>query len=638
MEKGFGRKNLAERIITPIVIVMFLVVLLLSMDGYFLHRTTRLYRGIALVETIPYHIEQVRFYQQQYLESRNDYVLGQFATAVNNLSVTFETLASGTSDPQTQQVAKQAIESTDKYQTEIFNLTDLFLELSKEIDRFEQEIRRGRNQVSVLVEQVINEDIPVVGKQQRLEGIVALLTLSRILDESQQVSSVSQWERLMLASDDFSVWAKKYGTDQLEERGNLIARSIGSILEKRNLISAKNRELTQQASSIGAIHSSFINDMKAAMNTCIHLANQQLAGNRQMIIAGLSFSLVAVGIMLWMVVFTVRRKLLIPIHRMIRAMKRIGRGSLDDRVPIPSTEELAELAISFNEMADALYESRQKLMIQRDNLEIAVEKRTKDLKTVNVALSRSNKELDDFTYIVSHDLKEPLRGISTFARFLYEEYKEQLDEEGQEYIDIINNASGRMRTLIEDLLELSRVTRRRNPRTDYNVTHALHEIVQDLDLLIHEKNAEVILPADDVVVQCDGIRIKQVFTNLINNALKFNKKERPQVQVSLPDKLPESASPSVASRSDMVLFAVSDNGIGIDPKYYHKVFEIFQRLVNREEFEGTGAGLTICKRIIEDHGGEIWLESVPDEGTTFFVALPRVAPPVEETSHQTITG
>ena len=385
------------------------------------------------------------------------------------------------------------------------------------------------------------------------------------------------------------------------------------------------------ADATSSIHqktgSDLLQKIEDAANHCTNVLQKQIQRSRSFLLADILGTLFMVIVLLALMIVTVRRKISRPIRHLISTMERIGHGNIEDRVPIPESRELARLAHAFNEMTDAVYESRRDLMVQRDRLERVVEKRTADLRRLNEALLRSNKELDDFTYIVSHDLKEPLRGISTFTQFLEDDFGDQFENEAREYLAIIQGSSRRMRNLINDLLELSRIGRRRNLYNEFSLRTALVEIRQDLDLLIKEKNGSLLLPKQDVVLVGDEVRLRQVLVNLINNGFKFNRSSEPVVQVALHESPPLGVSNSSHKQSDMITLSIRDNGIGIDPKHHEKIFDIFQRLVSREEFEGTGAGLTICKKVVEDHGGRIWLESTEGKGTTFFVALPLVAKP-----------
>ena len=233
------------------------------------------------------------------------------------------------------------------------------------------------------------------------------------------------------------------------------------------------------------------------------------------------------------------------------------------------------------------------------------------LKQTAEELARSNAELEDFTYVVSHDLKEPLRGIEAFSGFLAEDYADKLDEQGKKHIGVLRGNAVRMSALIEDLLQLSRVGRVQQECATVAVESLLGDVQRDLQFALEEKKVDLRIQPDLPTITCDEVRIKQVFTNLISNAIKFNDKPQPVVEI--------------ACREDdgSYTFSVRDNGMGIDEQYHEKIFGIFQRLGPREEYEGTGAGLTICKKVVEAHGGRIWVESKVGKGSTFSFTIPK---------------
>ncbi len=229
------------------------------------------------------------------------------------------------------------------------------------------------------------------------------------------------------------------------------------------------------------------------------------------------------------------------------------------------------------------------------------------------ALARTNAELEDFTHSVSHDLKEPLRGIEAFAGFLAEDYGDKLDEQGQRYVTVLRESAVRMKDLIEDLLQLSRIGRAPVEYQPVPISALVEDIKLELQFAIQEKNADLRIDSNLPTVPCDKTRIREVFMNLISNAIKYNDKPQPVAEVSC------------RQDNGAFVFSIKDNGIGIEEQYHEKIFRIFQRLHHREEYEGTGVGLTICKKIVEAHKGKIWVESVPGEGTTFFFSIPRLA-------------
>ncbi len=227
-----------------------------------------------------------------------------------------------------------------------------------------------------------------------------------------------------------------------------------------------------------------------------------------------------------------------------------------------------------------------------------------------ISLKRSNEDLERFAYVSSHDLQEPLRTIVTFTQLLERRYKGQMGPEADEFIQYIVDAGKRMQALINDLLEFSRVTTRGGPPTETESQAVLEHALSDLASTIAASGATIShdpLPA----VLADPSQLQQVFANLISNAIKFRREdEAPRIYIS------------ALWKDGMWEFAVSDNGIGIEPQYLEKIFVIFQRLHGREKYPGTGIGLAIVKRIVERHGGRIWVESGPGKGSTFYFTLP----------------
>jgi light-regulated signal transduction histidine kinase (bacteriophytochrome) len=232
-----------------------------------------------------------------------------------------------------------------------------------------------------------------------------------------------------------------------------------------------------------------------------------------------------------------------------------------------------------------------------------------DANRANHELEGKNKELEQFVYIASHDLREPLRTTSSFVELLQKQYKGALDEKADKYLSYISQASDRMKVLINDLLDYSRIgTKKELQPVDCN--NVLEEVLSDLDTAIKEAGAQIItdtLP----VINAYPTSIKQLFQNLVANGIKFRKKDvPPQIKIA------------VKKCSSNWHFSFTDNGIGIEEKHSERIFIIFQRLHTRTEYEGTGIGLAHCKKIVEMHGGRIWVESKAGEGSTFHFTLP----------------
>jgi hypothetical protein len=249
-----------------------------------------------------------------------------------------------------------------------------------------------------------------------------------------------------------------------------------------------------------------------------------------------------------------------------------------------------------------LYESVQQELTKRKRAE-------EKLKETLAELERSNRELEQFAYVASHDLQEPLRMVSSFTQLLARRYKDKLDADANEFITYAVDGANRMQKMISDLLTYSRVGTRGKPFEPICCEAVLDQAVTNLQVAIEESGAVVThdpLPT----LMADGTQLVQLFQNLIGNAIKFRSDVPPEIHIGV-------------ERTDSEWrFSVRDNGIGIDPQHHDRIFMIFQRLHSREEYPGTGIGLAICKRIVERHGGRIWVESQPGKGATFYFTIP----------------
>jgi len=301
--------------------------------------------------------------------------------------------------------------------------------------------------------------------------------------------------------------------------------------------------------------------------------------------------------------------LLQPLLRLVEAVKKMSADNLVFTENIPGKSEIAALAQAFASLAGRLRES----LVSRAALEEEIEMRKeteKQLESTLVQLNRSNQELEQFAYVASHDLQEPLRMVSSYVQLLAERYRDQLDERADKYIHYAVDGAVRMQALIQDLLDFSRVSTRGGAFAAVSCNQLLAQALDNLQAAIRRTGA--VITADPLpVVMGDGIQIVQLFQNLIANAIKFCADPSPLIHVG------------VGATATHWLISIRDNGIGIDAKYADKIFVIFQRLHTREEYQGTGIGLAVCKRIVERHGGEIWFESTAGQGTTFYCTFPK---------------
>jgi len=248
--------------------------------------------------------------------------------------------------------------------------------------------------------------------------------------------------------------------------------------------------------------------------------------------------------------------------------------------------------------------------IARMQAEAALRDANDELERQARELMRSNAELQQFAYVASHDLQEPLRMISSYTQLLQRRYGDRFDKEAREFMDFVVDGATRMKQLIEDILAYSRIgTRGRDFKTVQSEA-AFRKAVVNLRGSIEARGATVTSDALPEV-EADEAQLAQLFQNLIGNALKFAGEQPPKVHVS------------AADRGDACEFAVRDNGIGIDPQYFERIFMVFQRLHGKSEYPGTGIGLAICKKVVDRHGGRIRVESQPGQGSTFYFTLPR---------------
>ncbi len=295
------------------------------------------------------------------------------------------------------------------------------------------------------------------------------------------------------------------------------------------------------------------------------------------------------------------------ISKTLREMVRRGAVRDQERVFRHKEGDLIDVSISVSPVLEGNVEAGA-ILIARD---IRQRKRAEeDLRAFTLRLQQSNRELEDFAYVASHDLQEPLRKIQAFGDRLREKAGPELNAEGRDYIDRMQSAARRMQTLIDDLLTFARVTTKAKPFVAVDLKQVVDEAAHDLEARVLETGGQVMV-GDLPVIEADPVQMRQLFLNLIGNALKFH---RP----SVPPKV-EVRGTNIDGHCEI---RVSDNGIGFDEKYADRIFAMFERLHGRNDYQGTGIGLAICRKIAERHSGEIVASSRPGEGSTFVVTLP----------------
>lgn len=304
------------------------------------------------------------------------------------------------------------------------------------------------------------------------------------------------------------------------------------------------------------------------------------------------------------------RKLVTPIDKLIKGTEIIGSGKLEYTVATEANDEIGELSRSFDRMTASI----RAITASRDELDREVGERNKAeamLRKVMENLERSNRELEQFASIASHDLQEPLHKIMAFGELLKSRTRDSLGEQDRDYIDRMRNAAIRMRQLIDDLLMYSRVTTQGGPFEPVNLADVLADVISVFDHRLEKTSGEVTVGPLPLVI-ADRLQMGQLFQNLIGNALKFRKIDvAPAIRVN-----------GRLIGNGFAEIRVDDNGIGFDEKYLDRIFTLFQRLHGGNEFAGTGIGLALCRKIVERHGGTLTAQSMPGEGASFIVILP----------------
>jgi len=333
--------------------------------------------------------------------------------------------------------------------------------------------------------------------------------------------------------------------------------------------------------------------------------------------------------------FFLSRSISKPIVKPANAAKITSRGNLDYDAMVKSNDEVRFLSHSFNHMIKNLKVARAELVAYSKTLKERIDERTKEfkheineckrtkakLKQTMAELERSNTELEQFAYIASHDLQEPLRMVVSYMQLLARRYKGKLDSDADEFIAYAVDGATRMQQLIKGLLTYSRVGTSGKDFEPTDCGAVFERTLDNLQKAVEESGANVTHDPLPTVIS-DRMQLGQLLQNLISNAIRFRSEKQPRIHVSA-EKIENSAIriPQSEIKKGWV-FSVSDNGIGIDPEFSERIFIIFQRLHKRREYPGTGIGLAFCKKIVERHGGHIWVESEPGKGSTFYFTIP----------------
>ena len=325
---------------------------------------------------------------------------------------------------------------------------------------------------------------------------------------------------------------------------------------------------------------------------------------KKVIIFGIGATLFAV-LVGWLLALTITK----PLSRLVKATEQIGLGKFDYKFNLKGNDEISSLSRKFSLMTNKL----GKTLVSRDKLskEVKIRKQAEqDLKSSNAKLKTSNTELQQFAYVASHDLQEPLRVITSYVQLLAKRYKDKLDPDANDFIGFIEDRTIRMQNMINDLLAFSRISTKGKPLIKSNLEEMVERAISNLKLSIEESGADI-KKNDLPTIYGDPSQLIRLFQNLIENAIKF-KGEKP-LKISIGSR----------QEKDKWIISVLDNGIGIDPQHSKRIFDIFQTLHPKDDYPGTGIGLAIAKRIVERHKGKIWVESEAGKGTIFYFTLPK---------------
>ena len=340
-------------------------------------------------------------------------------------------------------------------------------------------------------------------------------------------------------------------------------------------------------------------DLQRVLDPARRDARDELDRNAQIV----RFWVLGTGIVILLTVLAVslvlRATLVRPLQELAVAVRGVARGDFEHEVQGTGAREVVELGDDVDAM-------RARIVAELESLRVA-----------EADLRRSNAELEQFAYVASHDLQEPLRKVASFCQLLQQRYGGQLDARADQYIGFAVDGARRMQDLINDLLAFSRVGRMEQPHVDVDCAAVVERVRGDLSRAIEESGATIVVAGELPTVHGDAGLLRLVFQNLIANAIKFRADAAPHVELD------------ATLDGEFWRFRCTDNGIGIDPEYAERIFVLFQRLHPRTQYEGTGIGLAMCRKIVEYHGGRMWLDTEhagADAGSTFYFTLPAQRP------------
>jgi signal transduction histidine kinase len=304
-----------------------------------------------------------------------------------------------------------------------------------------------------------------------------------------------------------------------------------------------------------------------------------------------------------------------PLAALAAACRRITEGNFGEKISARGPRDIRGIAVDVENMRQRIVEELQ----SSRSAEARLARQTEMLDAQTIELRRSNAELEQFAYVASHDLQEPLRKVASFCQLLQKRYGDKLDERGAEYIGYAVDGAKRMQVLINDLLAFSRVGRLNAGHTEVDLQATFDAALVNLSTAIDDSGAEIVFPGTPLPSMLgDFTLLTMLWQNLIGNAVKF-------ARDGVVPRIAVECRPGTGEHDGQLLVSLTDNGIGIAPEFADKVFVIFQRLHARTEYSGTGIGLAVCKKIVEYHGGTIWIDNAYTDGTRFCIAMPTAA-------------
>ncbi len=433
-----------------------------------------------------------------------------------------------------------------------------------------------------------------------------------------QTAGLEDLKYAVVLDKDMQVFTSVY-LPVAEKYNYYVQQSYKSISSDDEIFTVK-RNIVYDREKIGTLYMGFsLEDANASISQSYKNAT------------GIAMLFIVLGIIAALIT---KARIVTPIKVLNKAIQDFAAGNLSRRTDMRSMDEIGELSRSINAMVNNWESTQQEWGILNKGLEQRVSDRTRELEEeitertraeeelrfYMTKLENSNRELQDFAFVASHDLQEPLRKVQAFGDRLKAACGDELSEKAATYLDRMQSAAGRMQVLIKDLLTFSRVTSKARPFEPVEMNTIANEVLSDLEVSIERLKGKVEI-GEIPNIQADPMQMRQLFQNLIGNALKFHKEgESPVVKVYA--ELLKGRRLGERDGREFCQLVFEDNGIGFDEKYTEKIFAVFQRLHGRSEYEGTGLGLAVCRKIVERHGGSIIAKSEPGNGAKFFITMP----------------